>query len=62
MLDYAGRNGCTCYHANCTCMTGLHPMSAVGSELRVHRCDALQVVDASVAGRHLDQTPTRRKS
>jgi choline dehydrogenase len=36
LLDYARRNGGTCYHASCTCMMGSHPMSVVDSELRVH--------------------------
>ena len=36
LLDYARRNGSTCYHASCTCMMGSHSMSVVDSELRVH--------------------------
>jgi choline dehydrogenase len=48
LLDYARRNGGTCYHASCTCLMGSHPMSVVDSELRVHRLDALRVIDASV--------------
>jgi choline dehydrogenase len=48
LLDYARRNGGTCYHASCTCLMGTHPMSVVDSELRVHGLDALRVVDASV--------------
>ena len=48
LLDYARRNGSTCYHASCTCMMGLHPMSVVDSELRVHGIDGLRVIDASV--------------
>ena len=48
MLDYARRYGGTCYHASCTCLMGSHPMSVVDSELRVHRLDALRVIDASV--------------
>src|SRR5213075_677065 len=48
LLDYARRNGSTCYHASCTCMMGTHPMSVVDSELRVHGLDGLRVIDASV--------------
>ena len=48
LLDYARRNGGTCYHASCTCLMGLHPMSVVDSELRVHGIDGLRVIDASV--------------
>jgi choline dehydrogenase len=48
LLDYAQRNGSTCYHASCTCMMGTHPMSVVDSELRVHGMGGLRVIDASV--------------
>jgi choline dehydrogenase len=48
LLDYARRNGGTCYHASCTCMMGAHPASVVDSELRVHGVGALRVIDASV--------------
>jgi choline dehydrogenase len=48
LLDYARRNGGTCYHATCTCMMGSHPMSVVDSELRMHGLDGLRVIDASV--------------
>jgi choline dehydrogenase len=48
LLDYARRNGSTCYHASCTCMMGTRPMSVVDSELRVHGIDGLRVIDASV--------------
>ncbi len=48
LLDYARRNGGTCYHASCTCMMGSHAMSVVDSELRVHGLDGLRVIDASV--------------
>src|SRR5438045_1230910 len=48
LLDYARRNGGTCYHASCTCMMGQHPMAVVDDELRVHGLDALRVIDASV--------------
>ena len=48
LLDYARRNGGTCYHASCTCMMGSHPMSVVDSQLRVHGLDGLRVIDASV--------------
>jgi choline dehydrogenase len=48
LLDYARRNGSTCYHASCTCMMGSHPTSVVDSELRVHGIDGLRVIDASV--------------
>ena len=48
LLDYARRNGGTCYHASCTCMMGSHAMSVVDSELRVRGIDGLRVIDASV--------------
>jgi choline dehydrogenase len=48
LLDYARRNGGTCYHASCTTMMGTHPMSVVDSQLRVHGLEALRVIDASV--------------
>ncbi len=48
LLDYARRNGGTCYHASCTCMMGSHAMSVVDSELRVHGIEGLRVIDASV--------------
>jgi choline dehydrogenase len=48
LLDYARRNGGTCYHASCTCLMGSHPMSVVDSELRVHGIEGLRVIDASV--------------
>lgn len=48
LLDYARRNGSTCYHATCTCMMGMHPTSVVDNELRVHGMEGLRVIDASV--------------
>ena len=48
LLDYARRNGSTCYHASCTCMMGQHTMAVVDNELRVHGRDGLRVIDASV--------------
>jgi choline dehydrogenase len=48
LLDYARRNGNTCYHASCTCMMGQHAMAVVDNELRVHGLDGLRVIDASV--------------
>jgi len=48
LLDYARRNGGTCYHASCTCMMGSHAMSVVDSEMRVHGLEGLRVIDASV--------------
>ncbi|HVH76926.1 MAG TPA: GMC oxidoreductase [Stellaceae bacterium] len=48
LLDYARRNGGTCYHASCTCMMGQHPMAVVDDELRVHGLDGLRVIDTSV--------------
>ncbi len=48
LLDYARRNGGTCYHASCTCMMGSHAMSVVDSQLRVHGLEGLRVIDASV--------------
>ena len=56
LLDYARRNGGTCYHASCTCMMGSHAMSVVDSELRVHGLEGSaghrRLGDA---GGHLDQ-------
>jgi choline dehydrogenase len=48
LLDYARRNGGTCYHASCTCITGSHAMTVVDGELKVHGLDGLRVIDASV--------------
>jgi choline dehydrogenase len=48
LLDYARRNGGTCYHASCTCMMGSHVMSVVDGELRGARARRAQVIDASV--------------
>jgi choline dehydrogenase len=48
LLDYARRNGGTCYHASCTCMMGEHATAVVDDELRVHGLDGLRVIDASV--------------
>ena len=48
LLDYARRNGNTCYHASCTCMMGTHATAVVDNELRVHGLDGLRVIDASV--------------
>src|SRR6202521_4738285 len=48
LLDYARRNGGTCYHASCTCMMGQHAMSVVDDALRVHGLEGLRVIDASV--------------
>jgi choline dehydrogenase len=48
LLDYARRNGSTCYRASCTCMMGSHAMAVVDDELRVHGLDALRVIGASV--------------
>ena len=48
LLDYARRNGGTCYHASCTCMMGQHPLAVVDDELRVHGLEGLRVIDASV--------------
>jgi choline dehydrogenase len=48
LLDYARRNGSTCYHASCTCMMGRHAMAVVDDELCVHGLDGLRVIDASV--------------
>src|SRR5438874_8430982 len=47
LLDYARRNGSTCYHASCTCMMGQHAMAVVDDELRVHGMEGLRVIDAS---------------
>jgi choline dehydrogenase len=48
LLDYARRNGSTCYHASCTCMMGSHAMAVVDDELKMHWLDGLRVIDASV--------------
>ena len=48
LLDYARRNGSTCYHASCTCMMGSHAMAVVDDQLRVHGIEGLRVIDASV--------------
>ena len=48
LLDYARRNGSTCYHASCTCLMGQHAMAVVDDALRVHGLDGLRVIDASV--------------
>ena len=48
LLDYARRNGSTCYHASCTCLMGQHAMAVVDDELRVHGIEGLRVIDASV--------------
>ena len=48
LLDYARRNGGTCYHASCTCLMGQHAMAVVDDELRVHGMKGLRVIDASV--------------
>jgi choline dehydrogenase len=48
LLDYARRNGSTCYHASCTCLMGTRAMAVVDGELKVHGLDGLRVIDASV--------------
>ena len=48
LLDYARRNGSTCYHASCTCLMGQHAMAVVDDELKVHGLEGLRVIDASV--------------
>jgi choline dehydrogenase len=48
LLDYARRNGSTCYHASCTCLMGSHAMSVVDDALKVHGLEGLRVIDASV--------------
>ena len=48
LLDYARRNGGTCYHASCTCLMGSHAMAVVDDELKVHGLEGLRVIDASV--------------
>src|SRR6202047_4288201 len=48
LLDYARRNGGTCYHASCTCMMGQHPMAVVDDDLRVHGLAGLRVLYGSV--------------
>ena len=48
LLDYARRNGGTCYHASCTCKMGPDTMAVVDDRLRVHGLQGLRVIDASV--------------
>ncbi|MGH7098984.1 MAG: GMC family oxidoreductase, partial [Stellaceae bacterium] len=48
LLDYARRNGGTCYHASCTCMMGSHALAVVDDELKVHGLEGLRVIDTSV--------------
>jgi len=48
LLDYARRNGSTCYHASCTCLMGQHAMAVVDDALRVHGLEGLRVADASI--------------
>jgi choline dehydrogenase len=48
LLDYARRNGSTCYHASCTCLMGDHAMAVVDDALRVRGMEGLRVIDASV--------------
>jgi choline dehydrogenase len=48
LLDYARRNGGTCYHASCTCLMGSHAMAVVDDDLKVHGLEGLRVIDASV--------------
>jgi choline dehydrogenase len=62
LLDYARRNGSTCYHASCTCMMGSHAMAVVDDELRVHGLDGLRVIDASVMPAVTSTKRTRRRS
>jgi choline dehydrogenase len=62
LLDYARRNGGTCYHASCTCLMGTHPTSVVDTELRVHGMEGLRVIDASVMPAVTSTNTTRRRS
>jgi choline dehydrogenase len=62
LLDYARQNGSTVYHASRSCMMGIHAMSVVDSELKVHGLGALRVIDASVMPAVARPTPTRRRS
>ena len=56
MLDYAQRNGGTCYHASCTCLMGSHAMAVVDDELRGARARrAARHRRLGDAGGHLDQ-------
>jgi len=48
LLDYARRNGSTCYYASCTCLMGSHAMAVVDDELKVRGLEGLRVIDASV--------------
>jgi choline dehydrogenase len=48
LLDDARSTGSTVYHASGSCMMGNHGMAVVDDQLRVHRLEALRVVDASV--------------
>jgi choline dehydrogenase len=58
LLDYARRNGSTCYHASCTCLMGQHPMSVVDGAFKVHGLEGLRVIDASVMQASPRPTPT----
>jgi choline dehydrogenase len=48
LLDYARRNGGTCYHASCACIIGRHAVTVVDDELRVLGPEGLRVIDASL--------------
>jgi choline dehydrogenase len=50
LLDFARRNGSTCYHLIGTCRMGpaSDPTAVVDDGLRVHGLEALRVVDASI--------------
>ncbi|MFN0164608.1 MAG: GMC family oxidoreductase [Burkholderiales bacterium] len=48
LLAYAREAGYTQFHPSCTCRMGVDPLAVVDPQLRLHGCDGLRVVDASV--------------
>ncbi|MFM2486776.1 choline dehydrogenase [Celerinatantimonas yamalensis] len=48
ILDFVAREGESAYHPSCTCKMGEDEQAVVDSQLRVHHCQNLRVIDASV--------------
>ncbi|MFM2477263.1 choline dehydrogenase [Celerinatantimonas sp. MCCC 1A17872] len=48
ILDFVAREGESAYHPSCTCKMGYDEQAVVDSQLRVHGCQNLRIVDASV--------------